>query len=209
MPTSRQEPFTGVIGQNVYVIGGADSTGTILNVNEVYNTATNSWTTAAPMPTARLGGTAAAVNNVLYVMGGGTQGGGNTVNTVEVYDPATDTWSTKTPMPIAENSTSSVVENNIIYVVGGFNNSERLNTVLAYNPIATMDAYNAASNSWTSGLPQMPNAVVGPGSAGVGGSLYCFGGRAADHGHGRERHKCDLQRHRQPGSTGAGRATIV
>src|ERR1035438_6740788 len=50
MPTSRQVPFTGVIGQNVYVIGGADSTGTILNVNEVYNTATNSWTTAAPMP---------------------------------------------------------------------------------------------------------------------------------------------------------------
>jgi hypothetical protein len=67
MPTSRQVPFTGVIGPNVYVIGGADSTGTILNVNEVYNTATNSWTTAAPMPTARLAGTAAAVNNVLYV----------------------------------------------------------------------------------------------------------------------------------------------
>src|ERR1700744_2253194 len=63
MPTSREQPFVGVIGQQIYVVGGGNSS-TVLNVNEVYNTATDSWTTAAPMPTARWDGASAVVNNI-------------------------------------------------------------------------------------------------------------------------------------------------
>jgi N-acetylneuraminic acid mutarotase len=97
MPTGRDGPFTAVIGQKVYIIGGATSGTTILNVNEVYDTTTNTWTTAAPLPTPRVGGATAVVNNILYAIGGGITGGGNTVNIVEAYDSTTNTWATKSP----------------------------------------------------------------------------------------------------------------
>ncbi len=97
MPTPRDGPFIGVIGQKVYIAGGALSGSNILNVNEMYDTTTNTWATAAPMPTGRVGGATAVVNNILYAIGGGITGGGNTVNTVEAYNPATDTWSTVSP----------------------------------------------------------------------------------------------------------------
>ena len=137
MPTKREWPFTGAIGQNIYVVGGANDS-TVLNVNEVYNTATDTWTTAAPMPTARWDGASAVVNNVLYTIGGGVNG--SEVNVVEAYDPVTNSWTTKAPMTINNDTIYAAVENNIIYVIGGCcNNGARLSTVLAYNP---------ATNTW-------------------------------------------------------------
>jgi len=47
------------------------------------------------------------------------------------------------------------------------------------SPLATLDAYNAATNAWATSLATMPHAVVNPGSATVGGVLYCFGGSHA------------------------------
>jgi uncharacterized protein (TIGR03437 family) len=42
--------------------------------------------------------------------------------------------------------------------------------------LTTTDAYNADTNSWITGLGTMPHGVTNPGSASVGGRLYCFGG---------------------------------
>jgi len=140
MPTPRAGAFIGVIGQKVYIAGGAVSGSNILNVHEVYDTASNTWATAAPMLTGRVGGATAVVNNILYAIGGGITGGGNTVNTVEAYNPATDTWSTVSPLPFTVDSMTAVVENGIIYVLGGFRNGSRLNSALAYNP---------ATNQWS------------------------------------------------------------
>ena len=39
-----------------------------------------------------------------------------------------------------------------------------------------LEAYSAKTNSWTTGLASMPDAVANPGSAQVAGRLYCFGG---------------------------------
>jgi hypothetical protein len=69
MPTAREAMFVGVVGTNIYVIGGGNST-EVLNVNEIYNTTTNNWSTGAPMPTAMWIGAAAVVNDVVYAIGG-------------------------------------------------------------------------------------------------------------------------------------------
>jgi uncharacterized protein (TIGR03437 family) len=139
MPTPREGALTGVIGQNIYVIGGA-SLSTVLSVNEVYNTATGAWTTAAPMPTARWNAATAVVNNILYAIGGG--GNGTQLTTVEAYDPASDTWTTKAPMPASDQGMYATVVNNIIYIAGGCCNAGgvRLANVMSYNP---------ATNSWS------------------------------------------------------------
>jgi uncharacterized protein (TIGR03437 family) len=164
MPTPRNIPFTGVIGQKVYVVGGVNASG-FLNVNEVYDTTSNSWTTAAPMPTVRGGGAGAVVNNILYIIGGGVTGGGNTVNTVEAYDPSTDTWSAKAPVPISINSINAVVSGGIIYIVGGFSNGARLNDVFSYNP---------ATDSWS----KLASLQVGK----SGSALGLFGGQIVSAG---------------------------
>ena len=150
MPTARQGAFTGAIGRKIYVVGGATNSATV-NINEIYDTATNSWTTGAPMPTARWVGASAVVNNILYAMGGEVNS--TLVNVVEAYDPATDTWSTKTPMPIVDDSFYAVVVKGTVFVIGGYDVAiGRLPAVLSYNPV---------TNQWETGGPSQGWEVTG------------------------------------------------
>lgn len=52
MLTPRFGAAFGVITGKVYVVSGATASA-VVNTNEVYNPATNTWKTAAPIPTAR------------------------------------------------------------------------------------------------------------------------------------------------------------
>src|SRR5437016_12348384 len=56
------------------------------------------WTTKAPMPTGRYALGVAAVNGILYAVGGYNNA---VLATLEAYDPVTNTWTTKAPMPTA------------------------------------------------------------------------------------------------------------
>ncbi len=139
MPTPREGALTGVIGQKIYVIGGANNS-TVLSVNEVYDTGSNTWSTAAPMPTARWNAATGVVNNILYAIGGG--GNGTQLNLVEAYDPTSNTWTTKAPMPASDQGMYATVVNNMIYVIGGCCNAGgvRLPYLMSYDP---------AKNAWT------------------------------------------------------------
>jgi uncharacterized protein (TIGR03437 family) len=136
MPTAREGPITGVIGNNIYVVSG-DNNSSVLTVNEIYDTVSGTWSTGAPIPTGRYLGASAVVNNILYAMGGLTASGVST--SVEAYDPSTNTWSTKAPMPGALDSMYAVTDNGLIYVIGGLNG----------NKSASLLSYNPATNSWT------------------------------------------------------------
>ena len=142
MPTARMGPYTGVIGNNIYVAGGELANNTAVTVNEVYNTVTNTWTSAAPLPSARFNGASAVVNNIFYAIGGQTISSG-ILTSVEAYDPVADQWTAKSPMPTAIDSMYAVVAGNIIYVVGGYNGN-RIATVLAYDP---------AADKWSTAAP--------------------------------------------------------
>src|SRR5438034_966710 len=123
-----------------------------------------SWTTKAPMPTARFGLGAAAVNGVLYAVGGAN--GGGDLATVEAYDPVTNTWTTQAPMPTARYSLGVGVVNGILYAVGGANNGGFL---------ATLEAYDPSTATWTTQAP-MPTARYELGVDGIIGTLYAVGG---------------------------------
>jgi len=61
---------TGVIGpKRIYVIGGKQNLDAV-NLNQVYNPETDTWSTDAFMPTARYGLGVVAVNDTLYAIGG-------------------------------------------------------------------------------------------------------------------------------------------
>jgi len=146
MPTARFGAFAGVIGANIYVVGGATNSGyQVTNVNEIYNTQTNTWKTGAPDPTSRELGASAVVNGILYVIGGST-GGSNPLTLVEAYNPVSNTWTTKAPMPTARNSMPAAVDKNVIYVIGGYDP----NTQVWYDVV---ESYNTTTDTWTEEAP--------------------------------------------------------
>ena len=85
MPTRRALPSAGVVGGEIYVIGGQGSPTSIV---EAYNPVTDTWTQKADMPTARSHSGAAAVNGLIYVIGGDITSGipAAVIPTVEAYD---------------------------------------------------------------------------------------------------------------------------
>ncbi len=123
MPIPRYG-FAIVVYQNkIYCIGGvtgySTSTGRLITgANQVYDPATDTWETKAPMPTPRWLLQANVVNGKIYLIGG--QNGGSSIKVNEVYDPLTDSWTTKAPIPTAASNYASAVVDNKIYVAGGF-----------------------------------------------------------------------------------------
>ena len=95
---------------------------TLQNIVEVYNPATDSWSSAAPMLTARAYFGATECGGKIYAVGGMIStipDPSNMTNIVEV-DPATDSWATETPMPTARAELVVVnVEGQVFAMAGG------------------------------------------------------------------------------------------
>ena len=140
----------------------------ILTAFVVYNLAfaqSNTWTTKAPISSARQQLAAGEVGGVLYAVGGWN------VCTpsarLEAYDPVANTWSQRAPMPTARGYLSAGVLNGQLYTVGG--------SVGCGANVATVEAYDPVSNSWTTKAPlPAPRAISGVGV--VNGILYVVGG---------------------------------
>jgi hypothetical protein len=123
LPTGDVTPVE--INGRIYVAGGDSSGGfgvVPYNALQVFDAAANSWSTAAPMPTARNSPAAANVNGRLHVLGGNTASGcGITCasNAHEVYDPATNVWTADTSLPSVSEWPGAAGQTNVLYVVGG------------------------------------------------------------------------------------------
>ncbi|MGD6933923.1 MAG: Kelch repeat-containing protein [Candidatus Bathyarchaeia archaeon] len=143
MPTPRASFATAVVEDRIYCIGGTTGLNEgqviVTGVNEVYDPATDTWTSKTDMPTPRVGLTAAVFENKIYVFGGNS-------NVTEVYDPATDTWTTKASMPVKPGlrmiwSCTSAVVNGKVHVFGAFPYS------------ASNQVYDPTSDSWSFEAP--------------------------------------------------------
>ncbi len=153
----------------LYVVGGDrvsdaqafEQLGTLF----AYDPTTDTWSRKTDMPTARRMLTAAAVDGIIYVIGGG--GWLNPVTgAVEAYDPKTDTWVTKTPMPVPRALLSACAVNGIIYTIGGADSSSDL---------ATVEAYDPKTDQWT-GQADLPIAAYFGAVNAVNGLIYaCYG----------------------------------
>jgi len=170
IPTSRAYGGAGVIDEKLYVVGGCingDCRIGLTDKLEVYDPVTDTWSTKAPIPTARFSMAVGVINGKLYVVGGSQQCPPcTTLATLEVYDPSTDTWTTKAPMPTARGSMAVGVINSNLFVAGGGNASGVLATLVVYDP---------ATDSWTTRAP-MPTALEAAGSGVVNGMLYVVSG---------------------------------
>jgi Galactose oxidase, central domain/Rhodanese-like domain/Kelch motif/The GLUG motif len=98
-----------------YVFGAAHR----YNYNEMYDPATNTWTTLPKKPTATAGAIPILHEGEMFFFGGYT--GNSTASwTVEAYDPDQDTWRKVTDMPRALSSHAVAVHGHSAYIIGGY-----------------------------------------------------------------------------------------
>jgi N-acetylneuraminic acid mutarotase len=152
MPALLQGFAVGVVGDNAYIIGGADDS-LQPNVNVyAYNFTTGNWTTSgfAPLPTPGIyphSSAAPVVNGKIYLIGGGLtlpDGGGDNV---DIYDPVSNTWQTDVPLPTPTTGHLSVVVDNKIYVIGGDYGSNATITATVWS--LDLSSFNALTATMT------------------------------------------------------------
>ena len=136
----------------------------------------NFWISRTPMPTARWALGAAAINGILYAVGGEVNNGLGEVGTLESYNSATaeSGWTTLSSMPTGRAGVAVAALNGTIYALGGYN----INNT-AYDPATTLEAYDPINDTWLTTTTPMPTARSYLGAAVINGTLYAVGGELA------------------------------
>ncbi|TSA57393.1 kelch-like protein [bacterium] len=175
MPTKRDTPVANTVDDKICVIGGileSESPGdpVVSDVNEVYDPATDTWTTKASIPNAVYACVSAVVDSKLFVIGGETFSGG-VLN--QIYDPETDTWSSGKNMTIkmhgmAAAATTGTLAPKRIYVMGGME-------ALSLEALSTNQIYDPETDTWSTGTA-MPDPRIGLAVAAVNDTIYAIGG---------------------------------
>ncbi|MCL1970224.1 MAG: hypothetical protein FWF66_02015 [Candidatus Bathyarchaeota archaeon] len=110
------------VDNKIYAIGGVSDGVGIMDINERYDPAADTWVTLTSMPTPRSGFAIVAYQNKICCIGGYSADKHNLphqvlVNVNEVYDITTDSWSTKAPLPVDESYVQALVVDEKIYAV--------------------------------------------------------------------------------------------
>ena len=167
MPTPRTEITATNIGNDIYVIGGFDKSGNVLDTVEIYNIKNDSWKTVSPLPQPLHHTAASSSNGKIYVVGGYTNNNWLPSAKLFIYSPNNDTWREGPPMPTARGALTVVFLDEILYAIGGEGESR----IMDIN-----EAYNLKTNNWISKSP-MPTPRHHAASAVVDGNVYLIGGR--------------------------------
>lgn len=128
----------------VLVAGGLAPTGSVTNAN-LYNAASNAWTSTYGLNTARNFHTATLLPNDLVLVAGGveTNSSGSTVlSSGELFYPSTVTWSNTGPLNTArQNHTATLLPDGLVLCAGGLGESGA--------PLASAELYYPSSGGWT------------------------------------------------------------
>ncbi len=173
----RTEIAAAALDGKIYVVGGFEkpSLGNVMNFAitpsvEMYDPATDRWTSKAPLPVGLHHVGIGVVGGRLYVIGGYSKSAlsvWNPVATVYNYDPAMDSWTERAPMPTARGALSVTEHEGKLYAIGGYDRKANTSAVEVYDP---------ARNVWTTGafLPTPRDHLA---AATVAGKIYAIGGR--------------------------------
>lgn len=158
---------TVVLGGKIYVFGGSyDPAHPILasTAVDVYDPATDDWTSLPPMPAPRTAATATAFGAKAYLIGGFIE---EYTDRVDIYDPANGSWTEGARMSKRRDHSATAVVDGAAYVFGG--------TVSLASPFALVEKYDFAKNEWTTRAP-MRTPRYDATCAEVNGIIYVIGG---------------------------------
>jgi hypothetical protein len=165
--TSAWSPAVAYLNGKIYKMGGcADGTcaASIATV-EVYDIASNTWSTAAPLPAAIGWGMAIGFNNRVYFAGGTVPA--DSAKTY-AYDPGTNTWddSAIADMPATNWGAVSGVVNGKWSIAGGVYSASISTAFIQWDPV---------SNTWSVNDPMLV-ARYRSGGGTIGNALHVVAG---------------------------------
>ena len=137
----------------------------------VDQTASGTWTTRAPLPTARQEVAVAVLASRIYVIGGFGPSA-EAVATVEAYDPATDQWETRAAYPVPVHHAAAAAVGDRLFVVGGYTGG-----LLSSSRLPSVYEYDAARDAWSARAP-MPTPRGALAVAVLADRIHAVGGDA-------------------------------
>lgn len=169
VPTPRTDLEAVAVNGKIYFIGGLPTDHEPKNytcspVNEVYDVATDSWSTKKPVPYTAFAYASAVINDKIYL----------TCNTgLQIYDTTNDSWSLGAPPLLnltyaAAGTTTGVMAPKRIYVFGGAASLDGENVTQVYDP---------ENDTWTFGTPML-RLRFGHSVAVINDVLYVIGGKS-------------------------------
>ena len=117
------------------ISGGAASAGA-----EIYDPASDSWSAAGSLATARYHHTATPLADGRVLVAGGFSGGAASAS-AEIYDPASDDWSAAGSLATARSPTATPLADGRVLVAGGMGSGGAAS--------ASAEVYNAATGDWS------------------------------------------------------------
>jgi hypothetical protein len=159
----------------IYYITGHTNASTVQANTEIYDIATNAWTTGtSPRPLSATCpiGQVTWRDTLIYVLGGTNLTVGYT--NVDIYNPFTNTWAVGTPLPQVGDMGGAAIIGDTIYITNAINRGASTcwpNLVKGYiNPVSP------TTITWITGPAHGANATSITGTAALGGKVYWFGG---------------------------------
>jgi N-acetylneuraminic acid mutarotase len=171
MNIARFCPAVGIVDGKIVVAGGVTEGVVDIADTEIFDPILNTWLGKLDMPTARGQAMAGVVNDTLYVLGGFSEQR-QVTGVVESY-PSSGVWQTGYAAMLSGGRAEAGfgVINDVIYIAGGLYETPSTKSVLG-----SLLAYDPATDSWQTGLTDMPTPRSEPAAAVINGKLYVVGG---------------------------------
>ena len=179
MPTARSSLRANIVDGKIYMIGGlkpidfSNVQSSPGYVNEVYDIATDTWTSKSLPSEGGLSSAyaSAVIDNKIYLFTSDTKG-----KSTLIYDTERDLWSYGKPIPIPvmgipAGATMGEQAPKRIYVIGATNSNEP--------EFTSVQIYDPETDSWSMGTP-MPTSRIMSSIAVMNDYIYVFGGTSSD-----------------------------
>ena len=135
--------------------GGGRSPGdanAVLASAQLYDPKTNKWSSVASLNKARAFHTESLLADGRVLIAGGMDSTGASLSSAEIFNPTTGTWSAAGNLIAARfEHRASRLANGKVLVTGGRGPERIIFDQRFFVPIASVEIYNPATNSWTSG----------------------------------------------------------
>jgi N-acetylneuraminic acid mutarotase len=154
----------------IYVFGGTDSIVGYTAYTQIYDIATDSWSSGTPVPSGVWEGKAGVSDTGQVYLFGGERPGSSYSTAVNIYDIATDSWSLGTSMSVGVKAGAVVSMGYYFLYIGGVTST---GTTSAVNLYYTWGSWNTEAS-----LPQATAALAAV--KGADGLIYAFGGGVGD-----------------------------
>jgi hypothetical protein len=160
------------IGNQIFIWGGVNESGTALNSGALYDPRTDTWKVVAndgETPTPRSLATAVWTGSDIIVWGGLDPVTMEPLADGAIYDPVADEWAPMSPGPQARSAPVGAAIGERIVFFGGQDDS---------GPLGGLDRYDPDMDDWEAGMSgSNPPAVADPAVAGGTVTLWTYGGR--------------------------------